>query len=136
MRTRQLWRSSASRIDLRIHQMPQVMSGFRTEEGLTIEQALRAYTADAAKALGIADRIGSIEVGKNADLVVLDRNPLEMTATPEALPDVPVRMTIASGTVVFEDRKTASMAPVAKGTIAVAGKSVSGAPALPGGAQD
>ena len=39
--------------------------------GLTADQALRAITLDAARALGVADRVGSIEPGKDADLVVL-----------------------------------------------------------------
>jgi imidazolonepropionase-like amidohydrolase len=45
--------------------------------GLGRERALRAVTLDAAKLLGIADRFGSIEVGKVADLVLYDGDPLE-----------------------------------------------------------
>jgi len=112
-------------------------SGLQQEEALSMEQALRAYTADAASALGLSDRLGSIEVGKKADLVVLDRNPLEMTATPEALPEIAVRMTVASGTVVFEERKTAANAPAvaARGAVAL-GKAGAAVNALPAAAQD
>ena len=39
---------------------------------LTIDEALHGVTINAAKALGLDDRIGSIEVGKRADFVVLD----------------------------------------------------------------
>ncbi|KAA6214582.1 N-acetylglucosamine-6-phosphate deacetylase [Streptomyces albofaciens JCM 4342] len=43
-----------------------------TIDGLTIGQAVRALSANPARLLGIADRTGSIEPGKDADLVVLD----------------------------------------------------------------
>ena len=42
------------------------------KEGLTEMQALRAITIDAARILGVADRIGSIEPGKDADLIILN----------------------------------------------------------------
>lgn len=47
--------------------------------GLGDEGALRAITIDAARILGVADRVGSIEVGKDADLAMFDGNPLEYT---------------------------------------------------------
>lgn len=46
--------------------------------GLDREEALRAITIDAAKIAGIADRVGSITVGKDADLVVADGDILEL----------------------------------------------------------
>ena len=42
------------------------------KEGLTEIQALGAITIDAARILGVADRIGSIEPGKDADLIILN----------------------------------------------------------------
>jgi imidazolonepropionase-like amidohydrolase len=45
--------------------------------GLGFERALRAVTLDAARVLGIADRFGSLEVGKVADLVLYDGDPFE-----------------------------------------------------------
>jgi imidazolonepropionase-like amidohydrolase len=45
--------------------------------GLGRDRALKAVTLDAAKLLGIADRFGSIEVGKAADLVLYDGDPFE-----------------------------------------------------------
>jgi predicted amidohydrolase YtcJ len=44
------------------------------EEALTREQALRFYTVNNARILFLEDVIGSLEVGKFADLVVLDRD--------------------------------------------------------------
>jgi imidazolonepropionase-like amidohydrolase len=47
------------------------------EAGLPPFQALRAATANAAEALGLADDLGTVETGKLADLLVVDGNPLE-----------------------------------------------------------
>jgi imidazolonepropionase-like amidohydrolase len=46
--------------------------------GLTRDQALRAITLSPAEILGVADRVGSIEAGKSADLIVTDGDPLEL----------------------------------------------------------
>lgn len=43
------------------------------EQAIGAQDALRAYTLNAAQAAGLADRAGSIQVGKSADLAVLDR---------------------------------------------------------------
>jgi imidazolonepropionase-like amidohydrolase len=48
--------------------------------GLTFDDALAALTLEAAKLLGVADRVGSIEVGKDADLALFDGDPFEWTA--------------------------------------------------------
>ncbi|REK87168.1 N-acetylglucosamine-6-phosphate deacetylase [Streptomyces inhibens] len=43
-----------------------------TVDGLTIDQTIRALSANPARLLGIDDRVGSLQTGKDADLVVLD----------------------------------------------------------------
>ncbi|UXX80451.1 amidohydrolase family protein [Reichenbachiella carrageenanivorans] len=48
-----------------------------TQGGMTNMEALRAATMNGANYLGMDEEIGSIEVGKLADLIVLDKNPLE-----------------------------------------------------------
>jgi imidazolonepropionase-like amidohydrolase len=47
--------------------------------GLGFEGALRAVTIDAARILGVDDRIGSLEVGKDGDLALFDGDPFEYT---------------------------------------------------------
>lgn len=74
--------------------------GWVPDEKITLEQALRAYTVDAAYA-SFEDGIkGSIERGKLADLVILDSDITQVP--PPAIRDAKVRITIAGGRVVFE----------------------------------
>ena len=47
----------------------------RVSERLSVDQAIRAHTSDAAWQLRLEDEIGTLELGKLADLVVLDRDP-------------------------------------------------------------
>jgi imidazolonepropionase len=68
--------------------------------GLTPSEALTAATINAASALGLEDRVGSIEPGKSADLVILDRS--NYGYLPYELGRNPVRTVIAGGRVVHE----------------------------------
>jgi imidazolonepropionase len=52
--------------------MPMVMALAALGAGMRSDETLVAATLNAAAALGRADRLGSIEPGKQADLVVLD----------------------------------------------------------------
>ena len=70
------------------------------EERLTVEQAIRAQTIDAAWQLFADDVIGSLEVGKYADLVVLSADP--RTVPPERIADLDVRATFLAGRQVYQ----------------------------------
>lgn len=48
--------------------------------GLSAEQALQAVTINAAKVLGLEDQLGSIEPGKDADIVIWDGSPLDISS--------------------------------------------------------
>ena len=48
--------------------------------GLTFDEALAATTLDAARLLGISDRVGSLEPGKDGDVVLYDGDPFEYTS--------------------------------------------------------
>ena len=74
--------------------------GWYPEERIDLETALRAYTVNNAWAAGREDRLGSLSVGKLADLVVLDRDPFGIA--PSALDDVKVLLTVVGGRVVYE----------------------------------
>jgi hypothetical protein len=69
---------------------------------LTVTEALRAYTLGGAYAGFDEDRMGTVEVGKHADLVVLDDDP--WTVDPDELRDVDVAMTVVDGDVVHDAR--------------------------------
>lgn len=47
--------------------------------GLDPARGIAAITRDAARILGVGDRLGTLEVGKDASLILCDGNPLEMT---------------------------------------------------------
>jgi predicted amidohydrolase YtcJ len=69
------------------------------EERLTVEQAIRAQTIDAAWQLFADDVIGSLRVGKYADMVVLSADP--RTVPPERIADLEVRATFLAGRRVY-----------------------------------
>jgi predicted amidohydrolase YtcJ len=78
--------------------------GWLPEERLTREEALRGFTLDAAWSLFLEKEVGSLEVGKRADLVVFAR---DIMTVPEAeIPRVEVDMTLVDGRVVHERGRT------------------------------
>ncbi|MFG0260084.1 MAG: amidohydrolase, partial [Phycisphaerales bacterium JB041] len=74
--------------------------GWHPEQRLTREEALRGFTIDAAYAAYWEDRAGTLEPGKLADFVVLDRD--VMTCEVEAIPGTKVLKTISAGEVLYE----------------------------------
>ena len=54
-------------------------AGLASVHGLTFEQALAAVTIDAATIIGVADRVGSLAVGKDGDVAIYDGDPFEYT---------------------------------------------------------
>ena len=53
-------------------------AGMAVKHGLPYDEALKSITIIPAEILGVDDRVGSIEVGKDADLRILDGDPLEL----------------------------------------------------------
>jgi hypothetical protein len=70
------------------------------EERLTLDEAVRTYTLNAAYASFEENLKGSIKAGKLADLTVLSENLDEIP--PEKIRDVDVKMTIVGGKIVYE----------------------------------
>ena len=50
--------------------------------GLDFYSALKSITIDAAKITGISSKVGSIEIGKDADIQLYMENPFNTTSTP------------------------------------------------------
>jgi len=74
---------------------------FLPDERLTLEEAIRGFTLGSAYANHLDDETGSIETGKLADLIVIDRDLFAPDAGPIA--DAKVLLTVVGGTTVFED---------------------------------
>ncbi|HZI63665.1 MAG TPA: amidohydrolase family protein [Thermoanaerobaculia bacterium] len=74
--------------------------GWLPGERLTREEALRGFTLDAAYSLFLEREVGSLEVGKRADLVVFARDP--MAVAEREIPRAEVDYTILDGRVVYQ----------------------------------
>ncbi|MCF6439151.1 amidohydrolase [Pseudoalteromonas luteoviolacea] len=72
----------------------------RTPQAITLAQALEAYTLNSAYAMQQDHLVGSIEVGKLADLVVLDNNLFESTV--KEIANTQVTMTLLDGEIVYQ----------------------------------
>ena len=70
------------------------------EQAITLEEALAIYTMSGARALRMENQIGSLEVGKSADLIVLDRNLFEVPV--QDIGGTRVDMTFFEGRLVHE----------------------------------
>lgn len=55
-----------------------ICAGLCVKSGMDMDAAMRAITIDAARICNVADRVGSLEIGKDADIAVFDGNPLEV----------------------------------------------------------
>lgn len=53
-------------------------AGFATAFGLPYDEAMKAVTINAAEIWGVADKLGSLDVGKTANVVVANGDPLDM----------------------------------------------------------
>ncbi|MBR5537268.1 MAG: amidohydrolase [Clostridia bacterium] len=70
-------------------------AGLAHNAGLDYEEAWKAITIAAAKLTGIGDRVGSLEVGKDGDVVIWDADPMTVLAAQSAV-------TVVDGKIVYE----------------------------------
>jgi predicted amidohydrolase YtcJ len=70
------------------------------EQAITLEEAVEIYTLHGARAMKMEDRIGSIEVGKLADFIVLERNIFEIPI--DEVADTKIRQTWFEANLVYE----------------------------------
>ncbi len=80
----------------RIQHLP-LCAALAAKEGLGWWNALRAITIDAARICRVDHRLGSLRVGKDADIAIFDGDPLTITAS--------VRYTIIDGRIVWEKKE-------------------------------
>jgi predicted amidohydrolase YtcJ len=83
--------------------------GWLPEERLSREEALAGFTLDAAHSLFLDHLVGSLAVGKRADLVVYDRDPMAVPV--EEIPRVRVDLTVVDGEVVYRRQADGEGAP-------------------------
>jgi adenine deaminase len=72
-------------------------AAFAVRGGLSNDAAIRAITIDAARILGIDHRVGSIEVGKDADFAIVDGDLLHYMTM--------VRWTVVNGRIAYDKKK-------------------------------
>ena len=89
----------------RIDPMNQTIAPLNPSQAITLEEAVHGFTMGGATSLGFdwAEKVGSIEAGKLADFIVLDRNIFEMPIT--ELYQTQVERTVLGGDVIFERKK-------------------------------
>lgn len=80
----------------RIQYLP-LSAALAAKEGMDQWEALKAITINAARICGVDDRVGSLKVGKDADMFICDGSPLDINSS--------VRTTIVNGTVVWTEHK-------------------------------
>ncbi len=75
------------------------MQPFGTAEGVDIHTALRSYTAWGSRQMFLEGKIGTLEVGKRADIAVWDRD--LYSASNDQIKDLKCLMTLLDGEVVY-----------------------------------
>lgn len=60
-----------------VHYLP-LCAALAVKSGLDIDTALKAITINAAEILGVDDRVGSLKEGKDADIIIFDKHPLDV----------------------------------------------------------
>ena len=79
-------------------------------EKLTMEESMRAITIDAAYAARLEDKIGSIDIGKNANFAVLAEHPYQVEKeNPAALKDIEVVATVFNGVPIDVNKPSAGL---------------------------
>ena len=58
-----------------------MLAGLAWKAGLPYEEAWKAITINPAVCTGIGDRVGSLEIGKDGDLVIWQEDPLKIVGT-------------------------------------------------------
>jgi len=103
----------------------QFVAGYAVSQGLSPEEALKAITITPAEILGIADRTGSIEKGKDADLVILTSEPFDVqSAVDKTLIDGKVVYTRSEAEPEKEHAEKASITAIRAGKILTASRGI------------
>ena len=75
-----------------------IEAAFAVSGGLDEQTALEAITITAAEILGVADRVGSLQIGKDADIIILDGHPFHYNTF--------VEFTLINGKVLYDKKQS------------------------------
>ncbi|MCD4744125.1 MAG: amidohydrolase [Desulfobacteraceae bacterium] len=75
-------------------------NGWYIEQALTVEEAVKGYTISPAIAAGVDSVLGSISIGKFADIIVLEKDIYSID--PDQIADTKIDITIFDGNIVYE----------------------------------
>lgn len=84
----------------RVHNDGKPEGGWNPEQKISMEEALHAYTLNGYYGVKRENELGTLEVGKLADLIVLDQN--LFTVDPERIRETNVLLTVVDGKIVYE----------------------------------
>ncbi|MBD5501223.1 MAG: amidohydrolase [Lachnospiraceae bacterium] len=83
-----------------------ICAGLAVKAGMEEEEALKSITIYAAQICGVGDRVGSLKVGKDGDIAIFSKNPMEIAAR--------TMCTIIDGEIVYADEEFKCPLPVMK----------------------
>lgn len=97
-----LWTLSTFAGSARDSQALRINAAHAVNHGIDSGEVLKALTTNAARMLGVSDHVGSLEVGKQADIAVFAGDPMDSST--------PARLVLSHGKVIFESDVAASEA--------------------------
>jgi imidazolonepropionase-like amidohydrolase len=104
----QLWALSSFGQSGRLSRLLRVQAAMAIGAGVDSDKVLAAITSNPARMLGVSDQIGSLEVGKSADIAVFAGDPLD--------PCTPTRLVMSGGQVTFENEAAPMAVAASKST--------------------
>lgn len=107
-----LWALATFASSARQSQALRINAAHAIREGIDASEVLKAVTSNAARILGVSDHIGTLEVGKQADIAVFAGHPLDSSS--------PARLVMSHGKVIFENDVAASESTEFRAPIALA----------------
>ncbi len=77
-------------------------NSFGKDQAISLSQAIDMFTVNSAKHMGTSDKVGRIEIGMMADIIVVDKNPFKIPVT--ELHKTKVKMTFIQGEKLYEEK--------------------------------
>lgn len=98
------WRGIFRAVNRLTNQL-QPQGGWNPKERVSVEESVKAYTYGGIFAAGMEERLGTLEAGKLADMVVLDKNIFQICHDRDQMFHVKPLLTMVDGRIVYEEEK-------------------------------